>query len=65
MIHVKEKISPRFEISSIIKAFDQDGRVLFFDDVENFETKVVANACGNRQTLCEALNSMRIICTPT
>ena len=56
VVHVSEGVSPRFEISSIMKAFDYNGPVLFFDNVENCETQVVANVCGTRERLCKALD---------
>jgi len=56
VMHVKKGVSSRFEISSIIKAFDQKGPVLFFDTVENYKTQVVANVCGTRERLCKALD---------
>jgi 2,5-furandicarboxylate decarboxylase 1 len=54
-IHVKEQVSPRFEISSVMKAFD-GGPILFFDNVKGFQTKIVANTCATRKRLCSALN---------
>jgi len=55
VVHVKEKVSPKFEASSIMKAFD-GGPVLFFDQVKGHETKIVANICGTRERICSALN---------
>jgi len=54
VIHIKEQVSPRFEISSIMKAFD-GGPILFFDNVKGFKTKIVANTCATRKRLCTAL----------
>ena len=39
IVHVREKVSPRFEASSIMKTFD-GGTVLFFDKVKGHETKI-------------------------
>ena len=55
VVHVRDKVSTRFEISSIMKAFD-GGPILFFDNVEGYDTKVVANVCGTRNGICAALN---------
>jgi UbiD family decarboxylase len=55
-VHVSERMSPRFEISSIMKTFDHDGPVLLFDHVENYEIEVVANVCGTQERLCRALD---------
>jgi UbiD family decarboxylase len=54
-LHIKDQVSPRFEISSIIKAFD-GGPILFFDKIKGHTTKVVANVCGTRERFCSALN---------
>ncbi|MFQ5999244.1 MAG: UbiD family decarboxylase [Candidatus Bathyarchaeia archaeon] len=55
VVHVKEKVSPRFEASSIMKAFDS-GPILFFDKVKGHEAKIVANICGTRERICSAMN---------
>jgi len=55
VVHVREQVSPRFEISSIMKAFD-GGPILIFDNVKGFRTKIVANTCATRRRLCSALN---------
>jgi UbiD family decarboxylase len=55
VVHVDDHVSPRFEVSSIMKAFD-DGPILFFDSVKDYSTKIVANVCGTRKRLCSALN---------
>jgi len=54
VVHIKEQVSPRFEISSIMKAFDS-GPILYFDNVKGFKTKVLANTCATRTRLCSAL----------
>ena len=54
VIHVKDQLSPRFEMSAIMKAFD-GGPILFFDNVKGHTTKSVANVCGTRQRICSAL----------
>jgi UbiD family decarboxylase len=56
VIHVKEEVSPRFEASSIMKAFDK-GPIISFDKVKGHKTKVVANICGTRQRICYALKT--------
>ncbi len=55
VIHVKDRISPRFEVSSVMKAFD-GGPILFFENVEGYAAKIVANVCGTRERLCSALH---------
>ncbi len=54
VIHVKDRVSLRFEASSIMKGFD-GGPVISFDNVKGSKTKIVANMCGTRQHLCSAL----------
>lgn len=56
VIHVKEEVSPRFEASSILKAFDK-GPILYFDTVKGHKTRIVANICGTRQRICYALKT--------
>ena len=48
VLHVKEEVSPRFEASSIINAFD-GGPFLFFDKVRSYKTKIAANVSGTRE----------------
>jgi UbiD family decarboxylase len=54
VLHVREQVSPRFEISAIMKAFDK-GPALHFHRVKGYKTRIVANVCGNRQRICHAL----------
>lgn len=54
VVHVAEKVSPRFEVSSILKAF-ADRPILYFEDVEDYRTKVVGNVCGTRSRMYSAL----------
>jgi len=55
VLHIKDEVSTNFEISYIIKAFDNNGPVLFFENVEDTKTKIVANVCGTRKRICRAL----------
>lgn len=56
VLHVKDELSTRFEVSQVMKSFDNNGPILFFEKVKGFETKVVANVCGSRKRVCKALN---------
>ena len=56
ILHVKDEVSTRFEIPFIMKSFDNQDSVLFFEKVKNYETKIVANVCGTRKRICAALN---------
>lgn len=53
--HVRDQLSSRFQVSSIMKAFD-GGPILSFDNVGGYTTKIVANVCGTRKRICSALN---------
>ncbi|MFQ6095682.1 MAG: UbiD family decarboxylase domain-containing protein, partial [Candidatus Bathyarchaeia archaeon] len=54
VLHITEKVSPRFEISAIMKSF-ADGPILYFEDVEGYEAKVIGNICGTRSRIYSAL----------
>lgn len=56
IIRVREEVSPRFEISSIMKRFDKNGPVFVFEKVKGHANKVVANVCGTRERLSAALD---------
>ncbi len=56
ILHIKEEVSPSFEIAYIMKSFDQNGPILLFENVEGTKTRVVANVCGTRKRICQALN---------
>ena len=56
VFHVKEEVSPRFEASLIMKAFDS-GPILYFDKVKGQKTRIVTNVCGTRQRICYALRA--------
>jgi 2,5-furandicarboxylate decarboxylase 1 len=55
ILHIKEAVSTRFEVSYLMKNFDNDGPVLMFENVKNSATKVVANVSGTRRRMSEAL----------
>jgi 2,5-furandicarboxylate decarboxylase 1 len=56
VLHVREEVSPRFEISYVLKRFDKDGPILLFEKVKDSDRKVVANVCGTRKRICRALD---------
>ena len=56
VLHVREEVSPRFEISYVSKRFDKDGPILLFEKVKGSDRKVVANVCGTRKRICRALD---------
>jgi UbiD family decarboxylase len=56
VLHVKEQVSKDFEISHILKSFDNNGPILVFDKVKDYGSKVVANVCGTRKRVCASLD---------
>ena len=58
LIHVTEKLSPRFEIPSIIKKYDGNSPIIF-ENVEGYEGSVVANVCSSRESLSSSLGVNR------
>jgi UbiD family decarboxylase len=56
VLRVKEAVSPRFEISHVLKEFDKDGPILLFEKVKGSDRRVVANVCGTRNRICRALD---------
>jgi UbiD family decarboxylase len=55
ILHVKDVLSVKFEISSVMKSFDNCGPILLFENAKGYKAKVVANVCGTRKRICEAL----------
>lgn len=47
VLHAKDKVSPRFEVSAMMNSF-ADGPILYFEDVVGHETRVIANVCARR-----------------
>jgi len=54
VVHVKEEVSTKHEISSIMDAF-QDSPALLFENVKGYSTKVAGNVCGTRERVLQAL----------
>lgn len=57
MLRVKEQVSPRFEISHILKSFDKEGPILLFENVKGSNHEVAGNVCGSRRRICRALGT--------
>ncbi|NWG11656.1 UbiD family decarboxylase [Candidatus Bathyarchaeota archaeon] len=55
-LHIKNEVSSKFEISSIMKNFDNKGPILLFENINGHQAKIVANVCGTRERICSALN---------
>jgi UbiD family decarboxylase len=56
VLHVKEEVSPRFEISYVSRSFDDEGPILLFEKIGGSDRRVVSNVCGTRKRICRALN---------
>ena len=56
VVHVKDKVSPVFEISAIMRHIP-GSPVIFFDKVEGYDVRVVGNVCATRKRLCLALET--------
>jgi len=57
VLHVKDEVSTRFEIPYVMKNFDNQGPILLFEKVKDYETTIVVNVCGTRKRICAALNA--------
>jgi 2,5-furandicarboxylate decarboxylase 1 len=55
VLHIKEQVSTRFEISRVMNEFDDEGPLLLFEKVRSFKTNIVASVCGTRKRVCAAL----------
>jgi UbiD family decarboxylase len=59
VIHVRERVSPVFEIPAIMSfLLSKNAPIVFFDNVEGYDVKVVGNICATRKRLCMALGVM-------
>jgi UbiD family decarboxylase len=56
ILHIKDDVCTRFDIPFVIKSFENQRSVIMFENVKDYETKIVANVCGTRQRICTALN---------
>ena len=56
VLHVEDQVSPVFEVSQLMKAFDDEGPTLLFERVKGSNVKVVGNVCGTRKRICAAIN---------
>jgi UbiD family decarboxylase len=56
VLHVKDLVSPVFEIPYLMKTFDHQGPVLLFEKVKRGNAQVVTNICGTRKRICDSLS---------
>ncbi|MBS7633675.1 UbiD family decarboxylase [Candidatus Bathyarchaeota archaeon] len=57
--HVKHEVSTEFEVSYIMKNFGNQDSILLFDNIRGYDTKIVANVCGSRGNICQALGTTK------
>jgi len=56
ILHIKETLSPKYDLSALMQAFD-NGPILYFHKIKGYTTRIVANVCSTRQRLRNALNT--------
>lgn len=54
LIHIKDELSVKYEISAFLKALDGD-KAVYFDNVKGFYNSVVGGICGTRERIYQAL----------
>jgi UbiD family decarboxylase len=56
LVRIEEEVSPRFEIASILKEYD-NGPAVFFEKVKGSKMKTVGGVCGTRDRLSLAIGT--------
>jgi UbiD family decarboxylase len=56
LLRIRKAVSPRFEIASILKKYD-NGPAIFFEKVKGSKMKAVGGVCGTRDRLSLALGT--------
>ncbi len=59
VLHVRDEMLAKLEISPLIKNFDSEGPVLLFEKVSDSDARVVANVCGTRRRIHKGLGDLR------
>ena len=54
IVHIKEGLSPKYEIPKVLQAFD-GGKVVYFEKVNSFPFKIIGGVCGTRERIYKAL----------
>jgi len=57
VLHVKDEVSPEFEVSAVMQFFSgSNAPIIFFDNISGYKNvKIIGNICGARKRLCMAL----------
>lgn len=56
VVHVYDRVSPVYEISAIMKSIP-NFPIIFFENVDGYDVKVVGNICASRRRICLALET--------
>jgi len=56
IVHVEDEVSQRFEVASILKAFD-NGKVVVFDKIKEHTVPIVGGVCGTRDRIYSSLRT--------
>lgn len=56
VLHVKDQVRTRFDISYISRSLENECSILLFEKVQGSKRKVVTNVCGTRKRICRALD---------
>jgi UbiD family decarboxylase len=55
LIRIREPLSIKFEIPSVLKRFESD-KALLFENVKNYDGHIIGGICGNRFRILKGLN---------
>lgn len=55
-VHIWDRVSPNFEVSAVMK-FTPRSPVVFFENVDGYNVRIVGNVCATRRRLCLALET--------
>lgn len=56
VFRVRNELSANFEIPQVMKSLNPNDRILLFEKVKRYPTRVVSNVCGDRKRICDALS---------
>ncbi len=56
VVRIKNELSTAFEVSYVMREFDERGFMLLFENVKNYKTPILSNVCGTRSRICKALD---------
>jgi len=56
LVHVRKKVSPKFELAAVLKKIVSTGKAALFEKVEGYSSRVVGGIVANRKMLSLALS---------